>query len=949
MLPDILLGCYDDHGNRAAPLKKAWKVVLEEGEGVQLAGGRPWAPVDGTGVAAFSNLVAKAVDDANIPVDGVNVCQHFVMKLNTLQLSTTLEFTLLPDSQPRLMRLFRADEELEDVVFAPAGTQMHELNVKLYDVHGTLVAFPNDATCSVSWAKKSFRKGELPALPVPQQCREAPYDFAVRVTLPNGNELNEEFRVMVEPVEPSQWKLQLAQDASDGIACGDEADWASKFLGVVAEDRYGNVARLTQDNVAPTLKIVWETLAAVLPDRLTKGDSADDAGNVTFAQLVPEELAVGGGAQTLRYVVPEPFALIGKRQLLQFEVCDGAGSLLPCEAKVPLVAGPPRSVRVSQGEASTTDPVDDALLVSYSLHAPIEGLTIQAVDAGENPTLCPSNVQVKLVGPDDAVLCQTKVKYVLAFGDCCPAHRGARLPSLAGCSCACLLVASECRRKQPAVTLPAFKLKPSERGMTDFTAQCVLEGRVELRSNPIRFQRLKTNRVERIDILLPDAPDAVVSADDSFGAVYLDFVTEDLQPYLPQPGDVEVEVIFAKAGEQKYSKKDLATYFDPEFKVCGLPGMDRDCFVLEPVENAALTVGRYSVRVTHKESRPEFQHLDKAYLKVVSSKQLEVIAGEPQKLITVGRGLGNTTVSNSSDDERRLIGLDVHVAAADRQDNHIKLFDPVVCFLRPAAGNTQASDLPRLEGAQPDGKLRAEVDEEAGVSMFRRIALQPGVGSSDGDFELVIRTADHTHLSPIVVPLTFVSDARRLVQISAAEQQLRPELKAQRRLKHETDKLERDARRKRDELAKLAASSRDFRSLASDVEEVTPGSVSALVATVVNAFFVDDAMTDILLLLEFVPLWWYQLRDALDDLCRQREQMANLRSQVPQRRMPRGYPPAAVSEIRRLGVVCELGFGQTEADVRILSAAARSLIDAVVVKRTADAVRVFTSIDFTSK
>lgn len=419
-LPDILLGCYDDHGNRAAPLKKAWKVALDEGEGVQLTGGRQWAPVDGTGVATFSNLVAKAVDDASIPVGGVNVCQHFVMKLNTLQLSTMFEFTLLPDSQPRSMRLFRADDEVEDVLFAPAGTQIGDLRVKLYDAHGAPVAFPSDAICSVSWAKKSFRQERLPALPVPQQCREAPYDFAVRVTLTNGSELNEEFRVMVEPVEPTRWRLQLAQDASDGIACGDEADWAAKFLGVVAEDRYGNVAQLSQNHAPPTLKIIWETLPATLPDGLVKDDSGGDdagAGSVTVARLVPQDLALGGGVQATRYVVPEPFALVGKRQLLQLEVCDGAGALQPCEAKVPLVAGPPRLLRVSQGEAAIArDPVDDAVLVSYSLHTPIEGLTIQAADAAENPTLLPSSVQVKLVGPDDVVLCQAKVKCV--WRDC---------------------------------------------------------------------------------------------------------------------------------------------------------------------------------------------------------------------------------------------------------------------------------------------------------------------------------------------------------------------------------------------------------------------------------------------------------------------------------------------------------------------------------------------------
>lgn len=66
--------------------------------------------------------------------------------------------------------------------------------------------------------------------------------------------------------------------------------------------------------------------------------------------------------------------------------------------------------------------------------------------------------------------------------------------------------------------------------------------------------------------------------------------------------------------------------------------------------------------------------------------------------------------------------------------------------------------------------------------------------------------------------------------------------------------------------------------------------------------------------------------------------MAGLRSQVPQRTMPRDYPPAAVDGIRRVGVVCELGYGQNEDDIRILSLAARSLIDAVVVERTSEAV-----------
>src|SRR5690606_34257581 len=139
-------------------------------------------------------------------------------------------------------------------------------------------------------------------------------------------------------------------------------------------------------------------------------DSADHEGIVTVAQLEPEELVLGS-VHTLRYAVPKPFALVGKRQLLQFEVCDGAASLLPYDAKVPLIAGPPHPVRVLQGEASTPNAINDALLVSYSLHAAVEGLVVQVLDAGENPTLFPSNVQVKLVGPGDVVLCQAKVKY----------------------------------------------------------------------------------------------------------------------------------------------------------------------------------------------------------------------------------------------------------------------------------------------------------------------------------------------------------------------------------------------------------------------------------------------------------------------------------------------------------------------------------------------------------
>eukprot|EP00752_Nemacystus_decipiens_P004173 g3816.t1 len=201
-------------------------------------------------------------------------------------------------------------------------------------------------------------------------------------------------------------------------------------------------------------------------------------------------------------------------------------------------------------------------------------------------------------------------------------------------------------------------------------------------------------------------------------------------------------------------------------------------------------VGEHKIVCTYVEHRAlATQDMQGQEHEMLAETTLRVVAGSPFKLEPMPDDAGlfhslsasNQEALNARDEDeaaknaRQLVEKTFRFTANDCRGNHAgHIKGPVRMRIENLDGvDVPAAEMPRLEDADAAGYVLAD-PTATGVFLFEENWLQPGVGSKEGDYKLVVDSAGDPGLQSWSTTFHFETDQKRLNSIREVKARLKP-------------------------------------------------------------------------------------------------------------------------------------------------------------------------------
>eukprot|EP00903_Cladosiphon_okamuranus_P018047 g16608.t1 len=266
--------------------------------------------------------------------------------------------------------------------------------------------------------------------------------------------------------------------------------------------------------------------------------------------------------------------------------------------------------------------------------------------------------------------------------------------------------------------------------------------------------------------------------------VWLD--TDNGSPCEPPPESISFTVT-SIAGASGPSQTHTNLYAAP---VAAPASLDKpNALVFKPKRDMMeQPVGEHQIVCTYVEHRAlATQDMQGQEHEMLAETTLRVVAGSPAKLEPMSEDAGlfhslsasNQEALDSRDEAarnaRQLVEKTFRFTANDCRGNHAgHIKGPVRMRIENLDGvDVPASEMPRLEDSNADGFVSAD-PTATGVFLFEENWLQPGVGTREGVYKLVVDSAGDPELQSWSTTFQFETDQKRLNSIREVKARLKP-------------------------------------------------------------------------------------------------------------------------------------------------------------------------------
>lgn len=790
----------------------------------------------------------------------------------------------------------------------------------------------------------------LPTLTVPEDVSSIFTEQNLELMI-NGIAVEASFTLIITASSPVQWKLLTSSSVTSGLIQSDSNDLKNKIVGVCLLDQYGNQVICDNVQVSPLVSI-----AAVGSDE--EGDRNQFIFEMIQGQIqIPESGAVekdSGSSSAINKkkrkrddIEDDANALIHLRTAAGFVFAvdpivsgfalgtrlrvfakDKENIFQPSEDIVcEVVRGPPKKVVLTCPMLNLNTP-ETELQCELSKFSKITELIVHIVDDENNPANVKDiqQLKVEILGPKkkkvfsssssvaNEIRAALGYDFTTASADNNDSSDDENSIAASTYTSRPIMVKFRCKvsfkRGKETVTLPEACLQCTVirfNNVIDLKMQAFIKNEVPTLTQYMQSTQQRNNiamhrenNVYQLELTCgSEIPTFILMAE-----------TDDGVAYAPELEQFSVSA--KRRVDRERQRLGFMDLFDPEFE----PDNFRIVFYptdIFRVEQSCV----YELDLVYAESRPQYSSLPENLRSIKIQLHITFVPGPIAKLridkLSL-QSLQNRTVSNSNEAQKRLLGEKIKLQVEDEFKNACPFESTHVikCEIISTKPHQAVETVPKLYSEDGSGTVKGVISKSGTDCIFNRIQLPDASATKstqylDGTYTLYFTLTDISNNIPVArlyagVDFAFTSNETYSKRANEIQDRLRP-LLIQRESYNQT-------------LEEFNESNRKLKAFLR-----SPNMTEAI----------QGAMEDI---------------RSLEDLRARRErEIEDMKSRVTQHRLAHkrnnALDPVAIGGKDVIGVVVDLAYIDDPNEAEIISWAAGSMMDAVVVPDTKTAKELF--------